>query len=140
MPAASLPADAPIRQVALLHSALAGERIGDMEAARALAASGLSVEECSLFDTHPIQTSTGTPQFPQDAERWQFEGYAAEGYDIDADGHPAGVRTVIAYPPFIFSTAAAEAARHFHYVLPKIGDKPAGCVGEQKGFSYRLRR
>lgn len=140
MPVASLPADAPIRQVALLHSALAGEKIGDPEAARALAASGLSADQCSLFDTHPILTSIKTPQFPQEAERWQFEGYAAESFDLDADGHPAGVHTIIAYPPFIFSASAENGVRRFRYDPPKIGDKPAGCTGESLGLNYRLRR
>jgi tetratricopeptide (TPR) repeat protein len=139
MSVATVPADAPIRQVALLHLALAGEKIGDHDAARILAASGISPDQCSLFDIHPVLESMKRAQFPEEAERWHFEGYAGVGYDVDGDGRPANVHTITAYPPFIFTAASEKSVRTFRYDAPKIGDKPVGCSGESFGMSYRIK-
>jgi hypothetical protein len=139
MPTTNLPADAPIRQVALLHSAMAGEKIGDHEAARILASSGISPDQCSLFDIHPVLESMRRAQFPEEAERWHFEGFAGVGYDIDSDGRPANVHTITAYPPFIFTASTEKSVRTFRYDAPKIGDKPVGCTGEAFGNSYRIK-
>jgi hypothetical protein len=139
MPTANLPADAPIRQVVLLHSAMAGEKIGDHEASRILASSGISPDQCSLFDIHPVLESMKRAQFPEEAERWHFEGYAGVGYDIDGDGRPANVHTITAYPPFIFTAASEKSVHSFRYDAPKIGDKPVGCTGESFGMIYRIK-
>jgi tetratricopeptide (TPR) repeat protein len=140
MPDATLPQDAPMRKVALLHIALVGQRLGDPGAAHALASSGISADECTLFDTHPIATSMSiaSSQFPQEAYRWHFEGHVKESYDIGEDGHVANVRTIVAYPPFIFSDSTEQAVRQFRYIPPKIGDTAVGCSGETQSVNYRI--
>jgi hypothetical protein len=140
MPPTALPQDAPIRTVALLHIALVGQRIGDPGASRALASSGISADQCALFDTHPIATSMSitSSQFPAEALRWHFEGHVKESYDIADDGRVANVRTIVAYPPFIFSASTEAAVRQFRYVPPKIGDEPVGCTGETQSVNYRI--
>jgi len=140
MPAATLPQDAPMRKVALLHIAMVGQRIGDPGASHALASSGISADECTLFDTHPIATSMSiaSSQFPQEAYRWHFEGHVRESYDIAEDGRVANVRTIVAYPPFIFSESTERAVRQFRYIPPKIGDEAVGCTGETQSVNYRI--
>ncbi len=140
MPPSALPQDAPIRTVALLHIALVGQRIGDPGASRALASSGISADQCALFDTHPIATSMSisSSQFPAEALRWHFEGHVKESYDIADDGRVANVRTIVAYPPFIFSASTEAAVRQFRYVPPKIGNEAVGCTGETQSVNYRI--
>ena len=139
-PVSALPQDAPIRKVALLHTAMVGQRTGNPGALRALASSGISADECQLFDTHPIATSMSitSSQFPLEALRWHFEGHVKESYDIAGDGHVANVRTIVAYPPFVFSESTEAAVRLFRYVPPKIGDEPVGCTGESQSVNYRI--
>lgn len=140
MPAATLPQDAPIRTVALLHAALVGHRLGDPGAGRALASSGIGADACALFDTHPVATSMSiaSSQFPAEALRWHFEGHVQESYDIADNGRVANVRTIVAYPPFIFSDSTEQAVRQFRYLPPKIGDQAVGCTGETQSVNYRI--
>ncbi|MDB5737517.1 MAG: hypothetical protein JWO65_1185, partial [Sphingomonas bacterium] len=140
-PEAILPQDDPVRSVALLHAALVGMRGGDPGQARArLAASGLGAEQCALFDTHPVPSSMaiGSSQFPMEALHWHFEGYVQEAYDIGPDGHVVNVRTVLAYPPFVFGPSTEKAVRQFRYLPPSIDGKPVGCNGETQAINYRI--
>lgn len=140
MPISALPQDAPIRKVALVHTAMVGQRIGNPNATHALASSGISADECQLFYTHPIATSMSitSSQFPREALRWHFEGHVKESYDIAGDGHVRNVRTIVAYPPFIFSESTEAAVRQFRYVPPKIGDETVGCTGESQSVNHRI--
>jgi tetratricopeptide (TPR) repeat protein len=140
-PAATLADDDPVRQVAILHLALSKARAGDPGAAHArLAAANLDAERCTLFDTHPVPASVdiASSQFPMDALRWRFEGYVQESYDILANGHVANIRTVLAYPPFVFSQDTERAVASFRYLPPSIGDAPVGCQGETKAVRYHI--
>jgi outer membrane biosynthesis protein TonB len=141
MPVAVLPEDAPIRRVALLHNAITARNPSDAEEAQAqLTQAGLSADSCSLFDTRPIPTSVAiaSSQFPAEAIRWGFEGYVDEAYDIGADGRVSNIRTVFAYPPFVFAKSTEDAVRSFRYLPPKIGDKVAGCAGETQSVHYAI--
>jgi len=44
-----------------------------------------------------------------------FEGWVKVEYDIDAAGHTANQRALIAYPPFVFVDAARNIARGVRY-------------------------
>ena len=140
-PAAALDRDDPIREVATLHVALGRGQAGDADGAQAdLKAAGLNAAQCSLVDTRPVPTNLSivSSQFPAEAQRWHFEGFARIAYDIGADGHVADVRTVLAYPPFVFGPGTEKAARGFRYVAPTLDGKVVGCQGERQTVSYRL--
>jgi TonB family protein len=132
---------APIRQVALLHRAIGLDRAGDPAAARdALARSGLSAEQCSLFDTHPVAESLSidSSAWPDDALRWRFEGYVQVAFDIADDGRVKNVRSVVSYPPYIFAEATEKAALGFRFIPPRLGGRAVGCEGRLQAVAYRL--
>ncbi len=140
-PGAVLPSDDPIRQVALLHMAMVKARAGEGASAHAdLAASGLTAEQCALVDTQPVPTnmSIASSQFPQAALSWRFEGYVEEAFDITSDGHVSNVRTVIAYPPYVFGPATERAVSSFRYVPPTVQGKAVGCTGQTETVNYRI--
>ncbi len=140
LPRFSLPDEAPVRRVALLHKAMTANRLGDPSVGTHLAQSGLEVEQCSMFDTHPIPTSLGanSGQFPKEAQEWGFEGYVRESFDITADGKVANPRPVVAYPPLVFGPATDKVVSGFKFLSPRIGDKTIGCMGRTQGINYKL--
>lgn len=140
MPKSTLPEDAPVRSVALLHKAIGATRLGNSADLAELAESGLTSEECSMYDTHPIPTSmpVSGSLFPAEAQSWGFEGYVRVSFDIADDGHVANPRAVLAYPPFVFGESTEKMALGFRYVPPKIGEKLVGCVGQTQPVNYRL--
>ncbi|WP_157216521.1 energy transducer TonB [Flavisphingomonas formosensis] len=140
-PLTVLPADDPVRHVALLHAAIVKGQLGAPTAQAAnAAASALNVEQCSLIDTHPIPESVAisSAQFPRTALDWRFEGHVEVAYDIAADGSVSNVRTILAYPPFVFGKGTEEAAAKFRYLPPMIDGKPVGCIGEKQTVNYRI--
>lgn len=139
-PTSVLAEDAPIRRVAQLHAALAAQKLGDASTDAALARSGLSADQCSLFDTHPIPSSVSiaSSQFPSEALRWHFEGYVREAFDIGDDGRVTNIRTIVAYPPFVFAAGTEQAVRSFRYVPPTIAGRSVGCTGEEQTVNYRI--
>ncbi len=141
--ASALPDDDPLRRVALLHRAIGLDRSGDpIEAAKRLEQSGLTGDQCSLFDTHPVPQSLGanSSDFPQEAQRWRFEGFVQEDYDIADDGHVKNVRTVLSYPPYIFDESSEHLARNFRFVAPKVGGKAVGCQGREQVVKYAIQQ
>ena len=140
-PQSALPSDDPIRQVALLHMAMVKARAGEDASAHAdLAASGLTAGQCALVDTRPVATNMSivSSQFPQAALYWHFEGYVEEAFDIAAEGHVSNVRTVIAYPPYVFDPATERAVSDFRFVPPTIQGKAVGCTGQMQKVNYRI--
>lgn len=140
-PEAAVGATDPIRQIATLHLAALDRERGDAAAADArIAASGLSADQCSLFDVRPAATNTsiGSEAFPAEALRWGFTGYVRESFDIAADGSVTNVRAVLAYPPFVFERATDRAVARFRYLPPTIAGSPAGCHGQSLNVRFRL--
>lgn len=138
---AILPADDPVRSVATLHLAMLDKRAGDAAGAEArLAAAGMDAEQCSLLNVRPVarNTSLSSGIFPAAALRWGFEGYVREAFDIAADGHVEDVRTIVAYPPFIFGPATEKAMTGFRYLPPTLGDQAVGCVGQTHGVRFSI--
>ena len=141
LPPAALPPTAPVRRVALLHAALVANKLGDATAARtSLAGSGFTAEQCSLVDTHPVPSSVaiGSNQFPLEAMRWGFEGFARVAYDIGDDGRVDHVRIILAYPPFVFAPSTEQAISRFRYVPPTLDGRSVGCAGKVQTVQYRL--
>ncbi len=142
-PPAVVPADDPIRTAALLHiSNLAAGARNTAAAAQALAATGLSPDQCSLIDVQPqaINATVTESSFPVAAQRWGTGGYARIGYDITVDGVPTGVRTVVASPPFVFGETTEAAVRRFRYKPVFRPGNVLGCTGNLKTVRFRVVR
>lgn len=129
----------PIRQSALLQMAtLAAARRDSAEAARLVAATGLSPDQCALADVRPLQISgrMTSDDFPNEALRWGFNGWVVMTYDIDTQGRPFAPRTVMAYPPFVFGSSTAKAIERFRFhPLPRPGAS-IGCTGRTQLVRY----
>jgi outer membrane biosynthesis protein TonB len=140
-PEAVLPATAPIRRVALLHEAIVARRLKQASDGDAkLAAAGVTADQCSLFDTRPLRSGgdLGSGDFPIAAMRWGFEGVVREAFDIDDNGHLKNVRTVFAYPPFIFAPTTETAIKALRYEPPRIGGKAVGCTSQMQSVRFTL--
>jgi TonB family protein len=141
LPLGTLPADDPIRSLAVLHLALIDKRSGAAEVAdQRLNDAGIDAEQCSLLDVRPVARNTdiSSSTFPAEALRWRFEGTVREAFDIAADGRVQNVRTVLSYPPFVFGPATERAVRQFRYLPPTLGKQVLGCVGQTVNVSYRM--
>lgn len=141
LPTSTLPADDPVRTVATLHLSMLERRAGQNAAAdQRLADSGIGAAQCSLLDIHPIQQSgsVSSTDFPAEALRWGFEGYVRTAYDIDAQGRVQDVRTIIAYPPFVFDEATEKAFARFRYSTPVMDGQPIGCVEQVQKVRYHI--
>lgn len=138
---ATLPEDDPIRKVAILHLSLLDRRAGDNAGADArITRAGVTANQCELFDVHPVPANVAiaSSQFPAEALRWHFEGYVREAFDIAADGSVTQVRTVVAYPPFVFAAATEKAVSRFRYIPPKLGNTVLGCANQMQNVRYTL--
>lgn len=67
-----------------------------------------------------------------------FEGWATAEYDITAQGEPANVRIVNAYPAFVFSKSTEVIANRQKYEPSFRPDGSAGCGGQQMPIVYRI--
>jgi hypothetical protein len=135
-----LPANDPIRIAALLR--LSNQAAGARDtaaAANALAATGLSPEQCALVDVQPqaINDTITSRAFPALAIDWHTGGFARVGYDITAEGATTNVRTVTASPPFIFGPGTEKAVKRFRYRPVLRPGNTVGCSGSE--FLQRFR-
>jgi len=139
-PTSVLPERDPVRSTAMLHQAMLIGKAGQSTLNNGLLAdSGLSPEQCAMFDTHPIRTNgMMVNPFPNAALEWGFEGYVQEAFDIDDEGRTVNVRTVLAYPPYIFGPSTEHAIATMHYLPPKIGERSVGCTAQVQSVSYRI--
>lgn len=125
----------------MLHLALIDKRRGaPVLADKRLDDAGIDAEQCSLLDVRPVPQNMeiSSNAFPQEAINWRFEGSAREAFDIAADGHVEDVRTVIAYPPFVFGPTTEKAVARFRYLPPTLGSEVLGCVGQTVNVQFRL--
>lgn len=137
-----LPAQDPMRAAAFARLASLKLANGDTEAARATyAASGLSADQCALLDATPrLKRGAGSSgDFPQEAMRWGFEGWARLEYDLTAAGVTTNVRPTVAYPPFIFGKAGSEIVRRLRYDASFRPDGSLGCGGMSQSIQFRIR-
>ena len=61
-----------------------------------------------------------------------------EAFDIVADGSVQDVRTVIAYPPFVFGPATEKAVRQFTYLPPTLNGSTLGCTGQTLNVRFLI--
>lgn len=141
-PESLLPAGDPIRIAALLRiSNQAAAARDTVTAASALAATGLAPEQCALIDVKPqaINRTVSTRDFPSEAQRWSSEGFVLIGYDITAEGVPANVRTVLALPPFAFSSSTEKAVARFRFQPVFRPGNTIGCSGATQPVRFRVQ-
>ncbi len=139
-PLTILPDNNPMRQVALLRLASIAAANKQIDVARAaLDATGLSPDQCAIVDSSPIKKLGGASQFeyPPETAGWGFGGFTQVAYDIDAAGKPLNVRTVIAYPPFIFSKVVEDGVRRFRYEPVFRDGANAGCGGMMQSINFK---
>lgn len=130
----------PIRTAALLRlSNIAAARNDLPAAARALAETGLTADQCALVDVRPLPENKGVSgsTFPMQARMWNTGGLARVEYDIEPDGRTSNVRTVLSSPPFVFGPATEQAARRFRFEPVFRPGAAPGCVGAQDNFRYQ---
>jgi tetratricopeptide (TPR) repeat protein len=128
----------PIRTAALLRlSNIAAARKDLDAAASALAATGLSPEQCAPVDVRPRAENKRVGEiFPAEAARWRSGGLTRVEYDIATNGKAANVRTVVSSPPFVFGEASERGARQFRFEPVFRPGNETGCVGAQQGFRF----
>ncbi len=132
----------PLRAAALVRLASAELRAGDADAARsAYARSGLTATQCALMDDRPRLKFSGASagDFPQEALRWGFEGWVKMEFDLKADGSTTNVRPVVAYPPFVFESAASNILDRTRYEKTFRPDGALGCGGLDQHVRFTLR-
>lgn len=120
----------PLRQFAQLRLANEAARSGDLDkAGQWFAATGLTQEQCALIGPRPALTNANNSgsNFPNEALRYGFEGWSRTEFDIEANGHTAQVRTVIAYPPFVFTEAARAMFTGVRYQPSYRPERGAAC-------------
>lgn len=138
---ARLPQGHPLRVTALVRLANLQSMAGNLEAARAsYAATGLDAQQCSLVDARPAMRRSGasSSDFPMEAMRWGFEGWARVEFDIQPDGRTASQRAVISYPPFVFNDAAVGIMRDARYTQTYRPEGDPGCGGATQNIRFNL--
>lgn len=133
----------PLRQAAYLQLANIAAQHGDFARAQAyFEATGLTEEQCALLGLEPAKRKAGftSNDFPAAAMQYRFEGWVRLEYDIQSDGRPAGIRSVAAYPPFIFSGPASRSAQAMLFESSYRPSGGASCSAQQQNIVYRLAR
>ncbi|WP_294274472.1 energy transducer TonB [uncultured Sphingomonas sp.] len=136
----ALPARDPLKVGALIRLASIAQRRGDIAAARqTFEKTGLAASQCATLDATPKAVSIPNGDaFPQEAQRWGFEGWVRNQFDIGADGRVANTRTIVSYPPFIFSQAAEKMFGATRYQKTYRPDGGLGCGASVSGVRFRL--
>jgi tetratricopeptide (TPR) repeat protein len=133
--------NSPLRVAALLAFANASVAAGDVAgAAGAYARTGLSARQCAALDSPPalIKSNASSSDFPMEALMWGFEGWSRQEYDIAANGKTENIRTVISFPPSVFSGAAEALAKSFQYRPSFRPDGGPGCGGQSGTIQFNL--
>lgn len=136
-----LPQGHPLRVTALVRLANLQSAAGNLDAARtSYAQTGLDAQQCSLVDARPAMRRSGASSgdFPMEAMRWGFEGWARVEFDIQPDGRTASQRAVISYPPFVFNDAAVGIMRDSRYTQSYRPEGDPGCGGATQTVRFLL--
>ncbi|MGE7207744.1 hypothetical protein ACQKJZ_18980 [Sphingomonas sp. NPDC019816] len=138
---AALPARDPLKVGALIRLASIAQRRGNSELARqTFEKTGLAASQCATLDAKPkpVFLNNGSSSFPQEAQRWGFEGWVRNQYDIDAAGRAQNIRTLVSYPPFIFSTASEKMMQGARFDKSYRPDGGLGCGASVTGVCFQL--
>lgn len=134
----ALPAAHPLKVGALVRLASLEQSAGAQAAAQAaFAKSGLDAKQCALLDKPPALRFAGGV-FPQEAQRWGFEGWTQVQFDIDAKGKVLGPRAVVSYPPFVFTKAGTATVASARFEESYRPDGGLGCGGKVQRIVFRM--
>ena len=136
-----LDAHDPLHVGALIRLAGVQARAGRIEDARAsYRQTGLAAQQCALVDAQPAikALNMSSDDYPKEAIRWGFGGWAATEFDIDAAGRTVNQRATIAYPPFVFDTAVVKMAKDIRYQQSYRPEGGLGCGGKTIRVSFRM--
>jgi tetratricopeptide (TPR) repeat protein len=75
--------------------------------------------------------------FPAEAARWSFEGWAMIEAQIGRNGVPDPVRTTVAYPPFVFGQASERIVGR-HRFAPAYAAETGNCATHIRRVRYHL--
>jgi tetratricopeptide (TPR) repeat protein len=134
----ALPVADPFRVGALVRLASLEHADGNSVAARAaFESSGLAANQCAIVDKPPKMLRVGGT-FPQEAQRWGFEGWTQTQFDVGADGRVLNERTILAYPPFVFSKAGAQTIAGARFDRSFRPDGGLGCGAQKTRVRFQL--
>lgn len=122
----------PLRIGALVRLSSIQARKGDLDAARsAYLSTGLSSQQCALFDASPLMKSFGLDgaDYPLAAQQRAVSGWTQVEFDIQANGQTANQRAIISYPPFVFSEAVVIGLQRSRFDQSYRPDGGLGCGG-----------
>ena len=131
----------PLRVGALLQLASIKARQKDLQSARHYYdLTGLTAQQCALVDAQPIRVKgeASESDYPIEARMWGLSGWAKTEFDVKADGSTEHVRTVAAYPPFVFGKPIEHVAERMKFTQSFRPDGGLGCGGQrfEQGFHY----
>jgi tetratricopeptide (TPR) repeat protein len=137
----ALPADHPLKINALLQSATWAAQNKDFARAQEIfEQTGLSSEQCAIIGAVPAMKRNGASSgdYPMEAARMGFEGWARVEFDVDASGRTRQQRALIAYPPFVFSDAASIMAKDFVYESSYRPGGETACSAASQNIAFRM--
>lgn len=123
----------PLRVGALLQLASIRAQQKDLGSARHYYdLTGLDAQQCALVDAEPVRLRGAASEgdYPVEAREWGLSGWAHTEFDIKADGSTEHVRTVMAYPPFIFGPAIERVVARQKYTQSFRPEGGLGCGGK----------
>jgi tetratricopeptide (TPR) repeat protein len=138
-----LQAHHPLRQLANLALADEAASSHDFAAAQGhFAATGLTEEQCALIGMQPVLQRSGlsSNDFPATAMQYGFEGWVNVEYDIRSDGRTAELRPIIAYPPFIFNSAAVGGLTNSRFQASYRPEGGKACSANRTNIVFLLPR
>jgi tetratricopeptide (TPR) repeat protein len=134
---AGLAAGDPLRLQALEIGVAVAAARGDEAGARALfAAMGPAAERCGVTANRRRILARGA-DFPSDAWRWGFEGWAMSEMSVAPGGTVAEARTLVAYPAFVFGEAALRIVNRTRFDPILVGEG-ASCPADRQIVAFRL--
>lgn len=109
--------------------------LGDWDGARAARlALGPEAPRCGT-SPRAFPFNTNGRDFPREAQRWGFEGWARVEGAVAQDGVLSEPRTIIGYPAFVFNNAAESLAARFALAPTLTGDGRPCYYSRQIRFS-----
>ncbi|HEX8192822.1 MAG TPA: energy transducer TonB [Allosphingosinicella sp.] len=122
--------------LAARRAALAAMEGNQASASAMPVGSPLAVSTCRVPPRRQ-RISGGDRDFPNDAMRWGFEGLVTVETQVSPAGRPHQVRTVFAYPPFVFGEAAEGMVERFRFA-PAPAPGGTTCVSTSQRVVFRL--
>ncbi|WP_420137078.1 hypothetical protein [Sphingomonas sp.] len=131
----------PLRVGALLQLAAIKAQQSDLVGAQQLyQQTGLNDQQCALVDASPVRVrgQASEQDYPAEARAWGISGWARTEFDVKADGTTEHIRTVMAYPAFVFGPPMEGVAKRLKYTQSYRPQGGLGCGGAtyQPGFHY----